>query len=204
MGNVIKIKRSNTSGAVPTLVDGEIAVNQKDKILFYVNENGALQRFDMASIQKELDDLKQKIRVSEFQDNISGGGTLSMYSYYIKWSYRFIAIPVGVTPTSIYGHFNIFMPPVGTVIKGLYGVADFTVTEDGIFLGPWQSLWCDAPTTQEVYNNYPGFSIMNYYGQGELPKNKIRVALNNADSDFIKFCNGKIVPYNSTKTALEP
>ena len=39
----IKIKFSNTAAAVPTLVDGEVAVNQADR-LFYYRDNGGVVR----------------------------------------------------------------------------------------------------------------------------------------------------------------
>lgn len=47
MSNTVKIKRSNTTGAVPSLVDGQIAINQKDKKFFYLDHNGVLQSFDL-------------------------------------------------------------------------------------------------------------------------------------------------------------
>lgn len=49
MANPIKIKRSNTPGAVPSsLLDGEICINQADKILFYRNSAGVVQSFNLA------------------------------------------------------------------------------------------------------------------------------------------------------------
>jgi hypothetical protein len=51
MPNAIKIKRSNTAGVVPaTLVDGEIAINQADKKLFYRDSSGAVQSFSLVKI----------------------------------------------------------------------------------------------------------------------------------------------------------
>lgn len=51
MPNTIKIKRSNTVGVVPaTLVDGEIAINQSDKKLFYRDSLGAVQSFSLVKI----------------------------------------------------------------------------------------------------------------------------------------------------------
>lgn len=48
MSNVIKIKRSNTASEVPaSLQDGEIAINQRDKILFYRDHNGAVQQMSL-------------------------------------------------------------------------------------------------------------------------------------------------------------
>lgn len=49
MANVVKIKRSDSTGNVPTLVSGEIAINQKDKKLFFLDDLGVVQSFDMAA-----------------------------------------------------------------------------------------------------------------------------------------------------------
>lgn len=48
MANVIEIKNSSQAGNVPTgLVAGELAINIKDKKLFFINDLGALQSFDL-------------------------------------------------------------------------------------------------------------------------------------------------------------
>lgn len=48
MANIVKILRSLITGHVPsTLVDGQIAINQKDKKLFYPDENGVVQEFSL-------------------------------------------------------------------------------------------------------------------------------------------------------------
>lgn len=41
MANVIKIKRSNTASAVPSLVYGELAINVNDEIMYYGNASNA-------------------------------------------------------------------------------------------------------------------------------------------------------------------
>ncbi len=48
MANIIKIKRSNTPGVVPaTLEDGELAINQADKILFYKDNLGVIRSLNL-------------------------------------------------------------------------------------------------------------------------------------------------------------
>ncbi|WP_264522127.1 hypothetical protein [Flavobacterium sp. N1994] len=50
MANTIKIKRSNTTGTVPSsLADGEIAINQKDKLLFYRDDAGNVKSLDLTN-----------------------------------------------------------------------------------------------------------------------------------------------------------
>lgn len=49
MANIIKIKRSNVSGVIPTsLEDGELAINQADKVLFYKDNIGIIRSFNLA------------------------------------------------------------------------------------------------------------------------------------------------------------
>ena len=48
MANVIEIKNSSQAGNVPEgLVAGELAINIKDKKLYFINDLGALQNFDL-------------------------------------------------------------------------------------------------------------------------------------------------------------
>jgi len=48
MANTVKIKNSAITGATPSgLVAGELAINIKDEKLFFVNELGVLQSFDL-------------------------------------------------------------------------------------------------------------------------------------------------------------
>lgn len=50
MANTVKIKNSADVGATPTdLTQGEIAINIKDKKLFYLNESSFLQTFDLVA-----------------------------------------------------------------------------------------------------------------------------------------------------------
>jgi len=48
MANIVKILWSKITGHTPSsLVDGQIAINQKDKKLFYLDDAGVIQSFDM-------------------------------------------------------------------------------------------------------------------------------------------------------------
>lgn len=48
MSNIIKILWSKVAGHVPAvLVDGRIAINQKDKVLFYPDENNVVQQMSL-------------------------------------------------------------------------------------------------------------------------------------------------------------
>ena len=48
MANIVKILRSLIPGRTPaSLENGQLAINQKDKKLFYPDENGAVQEFSL-------------------------------------------------------------------------------------------------------------------------------------------------------------
>lgn len=48
MANIVKIFWSKLTGHVPsTLVDGQIAINQKDKKLFYPDDTGAVKEMSL-------------------------------------------------------------------------------------------------------------------------------------------------------------
>lgn len=50
MANIVKLKRSSTTGAIPSdLVAGELAINIKDEKLFFLNDLGVLQSFDLTA-----------------------------------------------------------------------------------------------------------------------------------------------------------
>ena len=52
MANVVKIFWSKITGHVPAeLVDGQIAINQKDKKIFYPDESGTVQEFSLTNKQ---------------------------------------------------------------------------------------------------------------------------------------------------------
>lgn len=88
MANPIKIKRSNISGVVPTtLVDGEIAINQADKKLFYIGSSGVVQSF------KLVDNGLSENNVILFTDFINVGSTTNL-------PFSGAAINAGTTPTA--------------------------------------------------------------------------------------------------------
>lgn len=50
MANIVKILWSKITGRVPeALSDGQIAINQKDKKLFYPDENGTVKEMSLVS-----------------------------------------------------------------------------------------------------------------------------------------------------------
>jgi hypothetical protein len=62
MANLIKIKKSSLTGVIPTVLSpGELAINIKDKKLFFVDSLGVIQSFDLFTTKLTLKSLESYI-----------------------------------------------------------------------------------------------------------------------------------------------
>ena len=114
MANTIKIKRSNVAGVVPTtLADGELALNQADKILFYKDNLGIIRSLNLvnsgSSAPKWLDILVGASS-SSFNATIATG-TVVNYVFAGVTYYRLM--PSGTEKEAFYSTFS------GGVLSGL-------------------------------------------------------------------------------------
>lgn len=80
MANIFKPKRSNTASSVPTtanLVDGELAVNSADKIIYLRNNTNIVQLANYTNVteHKILDDISSSFNGSTTQFTISSSST---------------------------------------------------------------------------------------------------------------------------------
>ena len=105
MANTIKIKRSNVSGVVPTtLQDGELALNQADKILFYRDNQGTIRNFNLlgtSSTPKWLD-IIVGASSSSFNATIATG---TVVNYVYAGVTYFRLIPSGIEKEAFYNTF---------------------------------------------------------------------------------------------------
>jgi len=123
--------------------------------------------------------------------NLTGGGTVTCNLvstfYYVKWSYRFIAISNGRgTSAAPGGYYNISVPAAGTVIP-TYGGAVGTRTVDatnGIPLNPWDALYYEIPLTSGVGTVDGNFRIVHYAADFQVPANWLLLAVMNGDSPY--------------------
>lgn len=127
---------------------------------------------------------------------ISGGGNIAVSAAgEIRWSARFICISVGRgAHYSTDGFFGITMPPTGTIITGVNGASNATVTTSGIFLGNWQILYYILPIGAYGASVDANFRLANYTGADTgampIPYNWIPIAWRNNDAIMYHFANG--------------
>lgn len=106
---------------------------------------------------------------------LTGGGTITFSaSGRLKWTNRFISISRGLS----YQSMN--MPAVGVVITGVGGVANDTVTSEGILLNSWHSLYY-VPSTDTYRIVYYVANLVPAY----IPLDWILIAQHNADQGIM-------------------
>ena len=128
---------------------------------------------------------------------ISGGGIISVTNDSVKWSARYIVIGMGraTSQFSTGNGFDITLPSVGTVIPGLQGATDKTVTADGIPLGPWEVLYYILPIGANQPSVPTNFRVVGYNsGAITIPKSWIPIVRRNSDSPSnYEFPNGRML-----------
>lgn len=130
------------------------------------------------------------------QSMLTGGGTISVdANYNISWSNRFITISTGrystINPS---GYFDLTMPAVGTVIPGVGGAANVTVTSSGIALPAWYALYYILPIGSANTSIDANWRIAAYTADYDAPANWIMVAIRNVNTASVHFANGVVLP----------
>lgn len=123
---------------------------------------------------------------------INGGGTISVSSSgEIKWSSRFIVITQGRgAHFSTAGYYDINCPAAGTVITGVGGATNVTVTAGGIPLGAWQALYYIMDVNSSQITAAANFRIASYTSALYIPSNWVLICTKNGDNDRYYFPNG--------------
>jgi len=131
------------------------------------------------------------------QFKLEGGGTQTLSpgvssASRFKWSDRFITISAGSGAAAAWsGYFDIMMPAVGTVITGVGGAGNDTVTADGILLGGWQALYYILPMGAGYTSNAANFRIVSYTSTLVIPENWMLLAHRISDTaDHVRLTNG--------------
>jgi len=142
----------------------------------------------------EVDARDQKI-VDYMQAHfaITGGGVISWNNSKVKWTNRFIVIPMD-KENNVSAYIDIFMPPVGTVIAGLAGCPPVTVDDGGILMsgpaGGWIALYAKhtpGGNASDVTLFVADYSTMVV---GGLDSNHLLIAVRNAEEGTLKLCTG--------------
>jgi hypothetical protein len=125
--------------------------------------------------------------------NVTGGGAITRDAASgIKWAQRFIVIANGNGSTfSTDGYFSINMPGDGTVITGVGGSGNITVTGGYISLTAWSALYYILPIGSSNGTVNANFRVVSYTSSVSIPATWILVAVHNgeAGNDTITFCN---------------
>lgn len=133
--------------------------------------------------------------------NVSGGGNIAVTSgAAVSWSSRFIVIANGNgTHFGTNGHFNINMPPDGTVITGAGGAGNLTVASGVIpSIGAYSALYYILPIGSVETSLPANFRVVAYGGALEIPDNWILLYVWNGDDNKHRFCNGAILGLGQT------
>jgi hypothetical protein len=122
----------------------------------------------------------------------TGGGTISVSSIYeVKWSQRFILISNGMgSHFSTSGYFDISMPALSTVITGVGGATNKTVTANGIPLAAWESLYYILPIGSNSGSIGANFRVVFYTSALVIPNTWLKICTRNSDGGYVEFANG--------------
>lgn len=136
------------------------------------------------------------------QQALTGGGVVSWQGNVLNWSNRFITIATGrgVDNISTSGYYDISMPPIGTVIQGMGGAPNQTVTAAGVpFVGgaSWYVLYYLLPSGGNG-SNPANFRIAGYTADFILPDNAVMIGAWNTDDGSLRLGTGVTLAANST------
>lgn len=128
----------------------------------------------------------------------TGGGLVNTGTASVGWSARFIAICNGVGTFASAGFFDISVPPNGTVITGVMGASNVTVTSGAIPMSSWSALYYILPIGA-TFNSVPAnFRIASYSTSFDVPWNWVKVVQHNGDNGKYYFMNGVTLGANQT------
>ncbi|HEU4456461.1 MAG TPA: tail fiber domain-containing protein [Longimicrobium sp.] len=131
------------------------------------------------------------------QFTMSGGGSVTWGGPggRLKWTARFIAIPMG-RPAVPGGFINIFMPTTDIPGAQVHNGAARSATADGVVLHAWEALYAvHAPGGNEVAITY---RIVQPAAEFNAPSNWLLVAAVNGDDGTVRLGTGEIVGRGNT------
>lgn len=134
--------------------------------------------------------------------NLTGGGTVTWNGSALAWTTRFISISNGNgSDHSTNGYFDMAQPTTGTVITGVGGASNATVTASGVPLSSWQALYYILPIGSSSGTNNANYRVAQYSSALQVPSNWVLVAIHNADNSTLRLGTGMVLRSNQTTTA---
>ena len=148
--------------------------------------------------------IKNKLMVNDFASQssnlLTGGGTVSVSAAWeVKWSTRFITISNCTgSGLSTSGYFSINMPAAGTVITGVGGATNKTVTANGIPIADWETLYYILPVGGGETTVNANFRVANYTANVTIPSTWVKICSKNGDGSYIDFACGVSLRNNTS------
>lgn len=148
--------------------------------------------------------IKNKLMVNDFASQssnlLTGGGTVSVSAAWeVKWSTRFITISNGKgTGLATNGYFDITMPAAATVITGVGGATNKTVTANGIPIVDWETLYYILPVGGAAGTVNANFRVVNYTADVTIPSTWVKICSRNSEGPYIDFSCGVSLRNNTS------
>lgn len=129
MANVVKIFWSKITGHVPAeLVDGQIAINQKDKKIFYPDESGTVQEFSLTNKQPTFTTINfgsNPINQKTFNiidTNCTTTSKIDISQYFIAQTEENFGVIIDLFTECLNGSFNIIAVSKGIEERGIFNI----------------------------------------------------------------------------------
>jgi hypothetical protein len=166
-------------------------------LLALVASSGFSQARQTGTVAAPKTDLYRDRGMPNTLMTLSGVATFSRTNFY-KWTNRFFVLGGGrgAGTLSTAGYYEIGMPPVGTVIQGVGGIPNQTVSAAGIDMrasaGSWSVLYYVLNAGWQATVN-ANFRLAGWQADFIVPDNWVMVGAYNADVLTIKTGNGQIL-----------
>jgi hypothetical protein len=137
---------------------------------------------------------------------LSGVATFSRTNF-LKWTNKFFILGGGrgAGTLSTAGYYEIGMPSVGTVIQGVGGIPNQTVSASGIDMrasgGSWSVLYYILNAGGQATVN-ANFRLAGWQSNFVVPNNWVMVGAYNADNLTVKLGNGQILKQGTDTNGL--
>lgn len=148
---------------------------------------------------------RKKGAIARMQTQMSGGGVIDVDAAWgISWSERFVWIPNGARAADLAssGYYELAVPANGTVITGVGGAPNVTVTGGKITLPAWQALVALVPWGAVSAIPASALRVVSYTANLELDDALFIFGRNgDAGSASVKFGTGHVLRNGETADA---
>lgn len=187
---------SETEAATPKAVKDayDLAASKSDSA--HLHDDRYYTETEIDTKLQQINDYRQA------QFTVTGGGTVTWDGTNLKWTARFIAIPLD-KPAGSAGFIDIIMPAVSTVIDNVGSATDTTVVAAGIPLNQWHALY--AVHTIGGTNSAVTYKIVDFASApaNSIDVNWVLVAVR-GENNQIRLGSGVTIAQNDSVTNSRP